>query len=275
MEMLMGIIQGQEWWDLVPAIVGGVIGALAGGLPAWFLANKASKEAFARDKETRLQQELAAGFKIFSKLSVMVNDLASTLMQIEEMLERPFDPNDESPTQRRISAFAGANPEPELQFTADDLYVLVAAKETDYLTELDLFGRRYAANVRSLHTYGLLKAKLHDTIASSEDVLFLPGDAIATPAQGPGAVRLRLQARTLESLIVALIENFRKDTALGVRLAKQFYPKMKGYFKDQAVPGFEFTELPSSVQQLLKEDEPSETSSQELPRADNRSGGSP
>lgn len=165
--------------DLVPAVVGGVIGALAGGIPAWLLARRSSNESLRRDQESRTEAQLAAAFRIYTKLSMMVNDLASTLIQIEEMLKRPVDPRDESPTQRKVSAFAGSSVDSE-PFTAEELAVLVAANETDYLTDLELFGRRYSAFLRTLNTYGELKSKLHGSISESEDITFGPKDTLQT-----------------------------------------------------------------------------------------------
>jgi hypothetical protein len=232
-----------EWWDLIPAIVGGIIGALAGGIPAWLLARRGSKENLARDKEQRTEKELASAFRVFTKLSMIINDLTSTLLQIEEMLLRPVDPDDESPTQRRVSAFAGAESEPTLMFTADDLYVLIAAGEVDYLTDLDLLGRRYAANLRTMHTYAQLKSKLHDLIGESEIIEFGPGDRIFTRIDAKNAAKLRMQARALESVIVPLIDGMRRDTQLGIKLAQQYGPKMKAYFGTRKVPFFDLTEL--------------------------------
>lgn len=249
--VVQGLVQsGYDWWDLVPAVVGGVIGALAGGIPAWLLARRESKETLRRDKEQRTEQDLAAAFRIYTKLSMMVNDLASTLIQIEDVLTRPVEPNDEAPTQRRISAFAGASSEPELSFTAEDLYVLVGAGEADYLTELDLFARRYSVNVRTMHTYAQLKTKLHDLIAESEDIKFGPNDTIYTKTNDKNAMKLRMQARTLESVIVPLIETIRNDTVLGVKLAQQYGPKMKRLFGARKVPFFDFSDLRNALPEL-------------------------
>ena len=180
----------------------------------------------------------------------MVNELASTLLQVEEMLTRSVDPNDESPTQRRVSAFAGAAAEPELTFTAEDLFVLVAAGEADYLTQLDLFGRRYAADIRTMHVYSTLKAKLHEVLAEAEDIKFGPDDTVLTRIDAKNAAKLRMQARTLESVIVPLIEALRNDVVLGVYLAEQYGPVMKKYFGDRRVPFFELSEIRKLLPQL-------------------------
>lgn len=120
-------------WDLVPAIVGGIIGALAGGLPAWLLAKRASNETLARDRLAREDSDFASVFRIHTKLGAMVNDLAATTLQVREMLERPFDPRDESPTQRRVSAFAGKQARRDLTFAPEELAVLVSAEKLTIL----------------------------------------------------------------------------------------------------------------------------------------------
>lgn len=212
------------------------------------------KRVSTRDQDSRTEAQLAASFRIYTKLSMMVNDLASTLIQIEEMLKRPVDPRDESPTQRRVSAFAGTRVDSEL-FTAEELSVLVAANETDYLTELDLFGRRYDAFLRSLHTYGELKSKLHDAISESEEITFGPEDTLHTKTTAKNATKLRMQARTLESVIVPLINGLRHDTVLGVKLAKEYGPKMKKHFGNRRIPFFDFSELKSALPSLVIEED--------------------
>lgn len=61
-----------------------------------------------------------------------------------------------------------------------------------------------------------------------------------TPLQGPNANKLRSKARTLESVIVPLIEMMERDAREGIRLAEQFADKVKPHFPNRKVPGFEF-----------------------------------
>src|SRR3990170_1535127 len=229
---------GYDWWDLVPAIVGGVIGALAGGIPAWLLATRGSKETLARDRLAREDADFAAVFRIHTKLGAMVNDLVTTVLQIREMLERPFDPRDESPTQRRVSAFAGKQARRDLTFAPEELSVLVSAEKADFLTELDLFSRRYLANMVALEKYGEMKEALQDALCDCDDIQFGPNDVIMTSSQGSNANKIRLKARTLESVIVPLIEMMERDARHGVDLAEQFADKVKPHFPNRKVPGF-------------------------------------
>lgn len=66
-----------EWWDLVPAVVGGIIGALAGGIPAWLLAKRQSDETLRRDQEQRTQNHKALAFSAAVKLLHIINSTIS------------------------------------------------------------------------------------------------------------------------------------------------------------------------------------------------------
>ncbi|MBL8656932.1 MAG: hypothetical protein JNJ92_06170 [Altererythrobacter sp.] len=229
-----------DWWELIPAIVGGIIGAFAGGIPAWLLARRASKETLLRDRLSREEAELAKVYSAHTKLGVMVNDLVTTVLLVRDMMTRPVDPRDESPTQRRVSAVAGKQLRPELLFSPDDLAIFIAANQPDYLSELDLFSRRYAADMNVLETYGVLKAELHNLISDCPEIRFGRGDAVSTPSTGPTANKLRMKARTLESVIVPLIEMMERDARHGMELAKRFDTVLKGHFPNRKVPGFQF-----------------------------------
>lgn len=242
-----------EWWDLVPSVVGGVLGALAGGIPAWVIAKRASKETLARDRLSRLETELATVFRVHTKLSMMINDLSSTLIQIREMLNRPFDPTDESPIQRRVSAFAGKQLQDNAAFTADELSVFVAANQLDYLTELDLFGRRYTADMISLDKYGQLKTEIHHLISESDDIEFGPDDVVVTKSSGAGSTKLRMKARTAESIIAPLIQMMEGDIKMGVKIASSFATNLKYYFPNCKVPGFDLTMLAQLLPDLAEE----------------------
>ena len=229
-----------DWWDLVPAIVGGIIGALAGGIPAWLLARRASREALERDRLNREEVELVQVFRVHTKLGIMVNDLTSTLLQIREMLARSYDPRDESPTQRRISAFAGKNFKTEAAFAPDELAIFMSAARPEYLTELDLFSRRYFADMEILDTYGRLKAELHDLVSDSDELRFGEGDRVSTSTVGRLANKLRMKARTLESIIVPCIAMMERDARNGINLAEKFDTVLKPHFPHRKIPGFEF-----------------------------------
>lgn len=64
-----------------------------------------------------------------------------------------------------------------------------------------------------------------------------------------------MQARTLESVIVPLIDGLRHDTVFGVKLAQEYGPKMKEYFGNRRIPFFDFSDLRSALPHLAIEED--------------------
>jgi hypothetical protein len=60
----MAYTEVAQYWDLVPAVVGGIIGALAGGIPAWLLAKRQSDETLGHRLIKRIQILAAASLMI-------------------------------------------------------------------------------------------------------------------------------------------------------------------------------------------------------------------
>lgn len=232
-----------DWWDLVPAIVGGVIGALAGGIPAWLLARRASKETAEREQISREEQQIALLFRLHAKLGIILNDLSSTLLQIREMLDRPLPSGHPAPNQGKISAFAGKHSDPDVTFKPDELSVLLAYDEADFLTDLDLLGRRYAAILSSLETYSQLKSELHSFLGNQENVSFGDDYTFSTPLKGASASNALTKMATLESLITTLIARIEGDLGTTVELVERWTPTLKPHFPNRKIPGFELSEF--------------------------------
>lgn len=237
-------IKAADWWSLASAIIGGVIGSFAGGIPAWLLARRASREASKNERERQAELDQTAWFRIFVKLSTIANGLLSTLIQIDEMLTTSLvDEHDEAPTQRRVLAFAGLNSRDAVTFHADELQVLMKADEADYLSDLELLAQRHLAILLALEEYGRRKAKLHDFLTSVEGTSFGPKDTMSTHLIGANAIRARAEARALESIIAPAVEFLRRDSKFAIKLGEQFGPKMKKFFPTKKVPSFQFDRL--------------------------------
>jgi hypothetical protein len=228
-----------EWRDLVAAVVGGVIGSLAGGIPAYFLARRASKEVLKRDEEQRRAEEKVSAVRLFSKLSVVANSLLSLNQQVEEMLaSRTVSPQDAAPTQRRLSAIVGFSAEMEMRFDAEDLAILVAAKRVEYLGEVQLLGRRHAALFDSLQVYRERKERFADLIASVGSHEVASDGLVTSKIPAELSSRIKVEEATLESLAVAIVANLSRDCELAQGVTRKFGPAMYSHFGDQTVPFF-------------------------------------
>jgi len=86
-------LQLAEYWDLVPAVVGGVIGALAGGIPAWLLAKRQSDETLRRDREQRVENQKTLAFSVVVKLLHVINSTISLSNHVKSCLALRNDPD--------------------------------------------------------------------------------------------------------------------------------------------------------------------------------------
>lgn len=74
------------YWDIVPAAVGGIIGALAGGVPAWLIARKQLLEALKRDEDVRVRNEKSSAFQVAIKLILITNNIVGLRTHVQKCL---------------------------------------------------------------------------------------------------------------------------------------------------------------------------------------------
>lgn len=160
-----------EWVkDVVIPLMSGIGGAVVGAGASYFassrLAKLASDEVLERDKAARADQDKRAAHQVFVKLHAITNSLGSFQKQTLEMVAKAdSDGNSHMPLYQRLSPFAGIEREPSIEFSAEELAVYIGAKRADYVDDLLLLSRRYAACLASLDTFAKLKTDLHFEMA--------------------------------------------------------------------------------------------------------------
>jgi energy-converting hydrogenase Eha subunit A len=119
-------------WDLVPAVIGGVIGALAGGLPPLMMARKDRKE-----------KERASAFSTYVKLQTLANGILTFSLHLNEMLDRAkLSGNDRMALWQKIQPMLGINDGAAITFDPTEIAVLVAAGDAAFANDLMLLERR-------------------------------------------------------------------------------------------------------------------------------------
>lgn len=228
-----------QYWDLVPAIVGGVIGALAGGIPAWLLAKRQSDETLKRDKQERLDQEKTAASRVFVKLSILANSILSLKKQIDDMDERAErDGRSDMRLFERVSPIVGLDIEKPVEFTAEDLSMFVAAKRVDYVDDLLLLARRQAAIVGGLREYGRLKVE-HYYLHVSKGVTTRAEDGVSTTrlrVSAEDANFLRVKGEELDIYLRALRAQLDEYAEQARRVANEYGNIVRTYFDDASLP---------------------------------------
>ncbi|MDB5583735.1 MAG: hypothetical protein JWR80_8911 [Bradyrhizobium sp.] len=228
--------------DIVVPLTSAVIGALLGGVPAFLLARRGSKEVLQRDKAARHDVELGLVRQVFVKLDIIANALGSHEQQVEEMIAKADqDGNDHMPIHQRISTFPGIDREPLVTFEACELAVFITAEAPDYVDELILLSRRYAAVLASLATFGRLRTELHYETSRQGITTRDASDVSTTAVHGsPGFQNyILLKADELELFARAMRRQLNDYAAFARAVAGRFGPVADGYLGKGLVPHLE------------------------------------
>lgn len=212
-----------NWWDLVPAAVGALIGAAAAAIPAFLLAKKASSEVLTRDQEIRDRDDETTGYRVYTLLEHLANQVISFRSHVEEMISAvPIGEDEEFPLQRRILPMVGTSAADVVSTDRTDLQVFIKHKEAKFVSELFGFIRRYNSLLHSIMAYSELRSEIQRAGMEAEDYTVEHGNSVALRLDKKGYVRLSLMQRNAETLAVQLVQSLREDSQEAVRLAHTF-----------------------------------------------------
>ncbi len=147
-----------EYWDLVPAIVGGIIGAFAGGVPAWLLAKRQSDETLKRNNEQRVETEKALAFSAGVKLLNIATSIVSLNNHVKMCMAIRQQPGSENmqPWQVLFPQI-GHTDEAEVRFSPEEMAIFVKAQEHAYMLDLMLLAQRNAASLEGFRQYCIMR----------------------------------------------------------------------------------------------------------------------
>ncbi|MBF9153109.1 hypothetical protein [Novosphingobium jiangmenense] len=118
-------LQLLESSDMTSAVVGGLLGALAGGIPAWGLAKRQSNETLRRDREQREENQKALAFSVAVKLIQIINSTIILNNHLKSCLALRQDPAREhmEPWQVVVPIVGNTDQESSIRFTAEEMAV--------------------------------------------------------------------------------------------------------------------------------------------------------
>lgn len=145
--------------DMTSAIVGGLIGALAGGIPAWALAKRQSNETLHRDREQRVENQKALAFSVAVKLLHIINSTVSLSNHVKACLERRNQPGLEhmETWQILVPMIGHTDDEASIRFTAEEMAVFAAAKEYEFMQDMMLLAMRYSSSLSTFKEYCVMR----------------------------------------------------------------------------------------------------------------------
>lgn len=219
-----------------------VLGAMLAYVPAARLAKKASDEMLARDREQRVETELAAARRAFVKLTLIANTLGSFRQDIEAMIAKATtDGNDHMSLWQRLSTFAGIEDEPAIPFGAAELAPFIAARRPDLVDALLLLQRRHMAVVQSLRSFAKLKTELHYMAArygeTTRDETLVSTTRARMPVEAAQVFNLKVDELNL--FTKGMREQINAYADYGVEVADLFDVVCQAYFGRGKLPTLE------------------------------------
>lgn len=148
------LIQPDNISNLVSAVAGGVIGSLAGGIPAWLLARKSSKEVLARDREQRRERDKALVYAVAFKLVTITSSTVSLYKHVVGHLDALKDPSRAGMKPWQVlRPMIGFTDEGQERFTSEEIAVYAAGDQSQFAMDAMLLARRHASSLSSFETY--------------------------------------------------------------------------------------------------------------------------
>jgi hypothetical protein len=228
-----------DWWDLVPAALGAVLGAAAAAIPAYCLARKGSKESLERDRTARREQQEADAIGALVKLVAIVHGVTDLHDGIEGVVaEAEQEGLGHLPLWCRVQGMLGLKDD-EIRFEARELAVLVAANEFDYLASVMLVAQRYAELVAALQEYANLWRALTIQLPAR-----MEGGGGTFDLTEEDQVRFGSHIAQLEMQIVEIRERAAEDSAEAAEVARQFGPIVR---KQLGLAGFPVLSVPKGA----------------------------
>lgn len=218
-----------EYWDLVPAVVGGVIGALAGGIPAWLLAKRQSDETLRRDREQRVENQKALAFSVAVKLLHIINSTVSLSNHVKSCLALRDDPDRAhmEPWQVLVPMI-GHTDEGSIRFAAEEMGVFAAANEYDLMQDMMLLAVRHSSSLATFQEYCVMRNEFRAIGPKPEDFDGQIGGGWLTPEEVDS---FKPYTIPMNNVVIGLDAGLEENVRLARTIAERFGPVTAKHFK--------------------------------------------
>ncbi len=225
-----------QTWNLASGIIGGILGALAGGIPAYFIAERGSKIAAERDKEVQLDRNAATLQSAFVKLLEIHDCLKTLRLNIDEMIADTAQRYEEgTPLWQRVTPMIGIPAAEWTRFDSAEIALFMGNENEDVFASLLIHAQRNFAALMALVTlYGERRTEL---------MAMLP-----LQPEGNGRFHARVnqtevpsvahRAAELEKMMIDINEAVRADEAAAADLCAQFNERAASVVPGRRVPNF-------------------------------------
>lgn len=220
--------QAPFYWDIVPAVVGGIIGALAGGIPAWLLARHQSNETLARDNNQRIDNQKARAFSTCVKLLQIINSTISLDNHVKACLAlRDLPDHEHMEPWQVLIPMVGFSDEGTIRFEAEEMAVFLAANEPDFMQDMLLLANRHSASLSAFLTYCQMRNDFRNV---GPTPMAFEGELGSSLLTQEDINRLKPYTIPMNNVAISLSNGLDEDVELARKVAEQFGPITKKYF---------------------------------------------
>lgn len=214
--------------DMASAIVGGIIGALAGGIPAWALAKRQSNEALRRDREQRRENQKALAFAVVVKLLHIINSTVSLSNHLKSCLALRDGPaHAHMEPWQVLVPMIGHTDDGSLRFTPDEMGVFAAANEYDFMQDMMLLAVRHSSSLATFQEYCKMR---NDFRAIGPNLTEFDGQIGAGWLTPEEVGRFKPYTIPMNNIVIGLEAGLDEDVRLARSIAEQFGPITAQYF---------------------------------------------
>jgi hypothetical protein len=215
--------------DMVSAIVGGLIGALAGGIPAWALAKRQSNEMLLRDREQRVENQKALAFSVVVKLLHIINSTVSLSNHVKSCLALRDDPaNTHMEPWQVLVPMIGHTDEGSIRFTSDEMGVFAAANEYDFMQDMMLLAMRHSSSLAVFQEYCSMRNEFRAIGPKPTDFDGQIGGGWLTPEE---VSKFKPYTIPMNNVVIGLDTGLDKDVCLARTVSKRFGLVTARHFK--------------------------------------------
>lgn len=225
--------------DLTSAVVGGLIGALAGGIPAWALARRQSNETLRRDREQRVENQKALAFSVLVKLLHIVNNTILLSNHVKSCLARchELDCAHMEPWQVLVPMAGNPDQDGANRFAAEEMAVFAAMNESVLMQDMMLLAERHTTSLSIFREYCTHR---NDFRAIGPKPSHFDGEVGRAWLTAEEVEGFKPYTVPMNSMAVGLDVGLDKDVRLARSVAERFGPATAKYFKVETFAALTF-----------------------------------
>lgn len=217
-----------DFSDLITAVIGGIIGALAGGVPAYLIARSQAKEFLERDAASKTREEKARGLTASVKVLQISNSIFALRKHVEACLLRTEGESEAMEPWQRLIPMVGHTDERSIRFNDDEIVLIARTKQSQLMQDMLLLANRHAASLEAWRVYCERRDQLNERLPKPTHFEGDRGSATITEKE---LMELMPYTIPLNNLTLSLRVGLAEDAALAIKVMTELSPALADYFK--------------------------------------------